>query len=253
MPSETFNMDAYLERIGYRGKLDISLETLKELHIAHTFSIPFENLDIYFNRAPLLDKETLFNKLVVMKRGGYCFEMNGLFSMVLREIGFKVKDLLAGGRLHQVLMVELDDKKYLVDVGYGNDGIAAPLLIEAGIEQEQFTNTYRFITNPNYGYMLQRKVGDEFQPMYVFTLQECSPMDYLISNHFTATYPESFFKKMKFCTMPTNKGRITLTDAHLKIIENGEVTQQVVADEKEFSELLKKHFNLDLDEIKAGR
>jgi N-hydroxyarylamine O-acetyltransferase len=250
MSPESFNLAAYLERINYRGNTDVSFETLNELHIAHTFNIPFENLDIYFNKPPQLDKECLFKKLVENKRGGYCFEMNGLFSIVLRELGFKVTDLLAGGRLHQVLMVELDAKKYLVDVGYGNDGIAAPLLIEEGVAQQQFTNTYRFIVDPVSGYILQRIVDGEYQQMYTFTLQECSPFDYLISNHFTATYPESFFRKMKFCTMPTREGRVTLTDQHLKVTENGLVTEQAISSDAEFNALLKKLFKLDIDAIK---
>jgi N-hydroxyarylamine O-acetyltransferase len=252
MATEAFNLNAYLDRINYHGSTEVSFETLNGLHTAHTFNIPFENLDIYFNRAPLLDKESLFKKLVTDKRGGYCFEMNGLFSIVLRELGFKVTDLLAGGRLHQVLMVELDDKKYLVDVGYGNDGIAGPLLMEEGLEQQQFTNTYRFLINPAFGYMLQRKADGEYQPMYTFNLQECSPMDYLISNHFTATFPESFFRKMKFCTMPTPEGRITLTDEHFKVVENGSVTEQKISGDAEFNGLLKKHFGLDLDAIRSN-
>jgi N-hydroxyarylamine O-acetyltransferase len=175
--------------------------------------------------------------------------MNGLFSIVLRELGFQVTDLLAGGRLHQVLMAQLGDDKYLVDVGYGNDGIAAPLLLQEGLEQEQFTNTYRFTKSPEFGYLLERRAGDAYQPMYAFTLQECSPMDYLISNHFTATYPESFFKKMKLCTMPTKEGRITLTDAHFKRTENGRVTEQKISGDAEVNALLKSQFGLDLDEI----
>ncbi|NLT14426.1 MAG: arylamine N-acetyltransferase [Clostridiales bacterium] len=250
MSPETFSLDAYFNRINYHGKTDVSFETLNALHIAHTFNITFENLDIYLHKPILLDKDALFNKLVVNRRGGYCFEMNGLFSIVLRELGFKVTDLLAGMRLHQVLMVELDDKRYLVDVGYGNDGIAAPLLIEEGIEQRQFTNTYRFVVDPAFGYMLQRKSDGDYQPMYAFTLQECSPFDYIISNHFTATHPESFFKKMKFCTMPTREGRITLTDQHFKVIKNGRVSEQPISGDTEFNELLKKHFGLDLDHIK---
>lgn len=253
MSSEAFNLDAYLERINYHGSKEPTYETLSDLHIAHTFNIPFENLDVFFHKPLPLDKESVYKKLVEQKRGGYCFEMNALFAVVLRELGFKVTDLLAAGRLHQVLMVEVDDKKYLVDVGFGNDGISAPLLLEEGLEQQQFTNTYRFVKNPDGSYLLQRKVDGEFQPMFPFSLQECAPLDYEISNHFTATYPDSFFKKMKFCTMPTPEGRITLTDQHFKVTENGQVTEQPLSGDEEFAELLKKHFCLDLDEIRGSK
>lgn len=261
MSNDFFNLYAYYERINYTGKSDASFETLNALHIAHTFNIPFENLDVFYKKPPSLENEALYKKIVENKRGGYCFEMNGLFSFVLKQLGFKVTDLLARGTLdgiqyfskrHQVLMVEIQDKRYLVDVGYGNDGIAAPLLLEEGIEQPQFTNVYRFLIDPKFGYVLQRKVNDTYQYMYAFKLDECYPMDFLMSNHFTATYPESFFLKMKLCTMPTKEGRITLTDDHFKIVSNGQVSEKKISGDIEFNELLKKHYGLDLDSIRSN-
>lgn len=260
MSNESLNIAAYLERINYTGKTDVSYETLYGLHTAHTFNVPFENLDVYCEKPILLDQDSLYKKLVENKRGGYCFEMNGFFSIVLKELGFKVTDLLCRGtrdginymaKLHQVLMVELDGKKYLVDVGYGNDGLTAPVLIEEGIEQKQFTHTYRLTTHPKYGYILQYKKGDEWQISYAFTLDECVPMDFQLSNHFTSTFPESFFRKMKFCTMPTKEGRITLTDTNFKILENGQLTETAIESEEEFKDKLKEHFGLDLDSIKT--
>jgi N-hydroxyarylamine O-acetyltransferase len=256
--NELFNVKGYLERIKYDGRTDVSYETLYGLHVAHTLNVPFENLDVYCRKPILLDRESLYKKLVEDKRGGYCFEMNGLFSIVLKELGFKVTDLLARGtmdgktyfaKLHQVLMVEIDDKRWLVDVGYGNNGITAPLLLEEGIDQQQFTHTYRLLKDPKYGYALQKKEGEQYNYMYAFTLEECVPMDYLLSNHFTATFPESFFIKMKFCTMPTKEGRITLTGDNFKVIANGEVTETKLSGGNEFNELLKKHFLLDFDLI----
>jgi N-hydroxyarylamine O-acetyltransferase len=147
-------------------------------------------------------------------------------------------------------MVEIGDIRYLVDVGYGNDGIAAPLLLEEGLEQQQFTNTYRLLTDPKFGYVLQRKVNDVYQYMYAFKLDECYPADFLMSNHYNATYPESFFLKMKFCTMPTREGRITLTDDHFKTTSNGQVTEKEISGDTEFNELLKTYFGLDLELIR---
>ncbi|WP_246169850.1 arylamine N-acetyltransferase family protein [Alkalibaculum sporogenes] len=256
---ELFNVGSYLERIKYKGKTDITYKTLYGLHTAHTLEIPFENLDVYYRKPISLDRESLFNKIVENKRGGYCFEMNGLFSFILEELGFKVTNLLARGTMdgktyfaktHQVLMVEIDDKRYLVDVGFGNDGITAPLLLEEEVEQQQFTNTYRILKEPKFGYVLQNKVGDEYRYMYAFTLDECCPMDYLMSNHFTETFPDSFFIKMKLCTMPTKDGRITLTDEHFKVISNNHVTETKISSDAEYNELLKSHFGLDLDLVK---
>ena len=258
MENQTFNIDAYLKRINYEGSTDVSFETLRGLHIAHTTNVPFENIDVFLKRPIKLDRETLFKKIVVNKRGGYCFEMNGLFSIVLKELGFKVTDLLARGtrdginymsRTHQVLMVEIKDQKYLVDVGYGNDGIMEPLLLEEGIEQEQVAYTYRLVKDEKLGYILQKKVGQEFQTMYAFTLEACCPDDYNMSNHYTATYPESFFRMVRLCTIPTTEGRITLFGNDLKVLANGEITQRTIENEDEFRQVVKDYFDLDLEEI----
>ncbi|MCR4434729.1 MAG: arylamine N-acetyltransferase [Clostridiales bacterium] len=259
MSNQFLSIDAYLERIKYEGKTDVSYETLYGLHTSHTLNVPFENLDVYFKKPILLDRDSLFKKIVENKRGGYCFEMNGIFSFVLQELGFKVTNLLARGTMdgktyfaktHQVLMVEIGEKRWLADVGFGNDGITAPVLLEEGIDQQQFTHTFRLLKDPKFGYVLQNKVGDEYRYMYAFTLEECYPADYLMSNHFTATFPGSFFTTMKMCTMPTIKGRITLTDRNFKILENGQVSEKKLSSDAEFDEILKKYFGLDMDLIR---
>ncbi|KZL90345.1 arylamine N-acetyltransferase family protein [Clostridium magnum] len=259
MADNLFNISDYLKRIKYDGKTDISYETLYNLHVAHTLNIPFENLDVYYRRPILLDRESLYKKIVENRRGGYCFEMNGLFSFILKELGFKVTDLLArvevGGKFfspktHQVLMVEIGEKRWLVDVGFGRNGIIAPLLLEEGLDQQQFNHTYRLIKDPKFGYVLQEKVDNKSIYMYAFTLDQCYPTDYLMSNHFTSSFPDSLFLKTQFCTMPTKEGRVALTGEHFKIIENGRVSEKKISNNAEFNELLKKHFSIDLDLIK---
>lgn len=246
----------YLERIKYEGSLEVSYETLYGIHVGHALNIPFENLDVYDKKPILLDKETLFKKIVENGRGGYCFEMNGLLSMVLKELGFQVTDLLARAcldgkvffaKLHHVMLVEIDDKKWLVDVGFGGEGITTPVLIQEGIDQKQFVNTYRIVTDPVFGYVLQRKAQDDYINIYAFHTEGCIPVDYVVANHFTSTFPESFFLKERFCTIPTDKGRITLTQEHFKVIEGDKITETKVADEKEFYELLKLHFKIPMD------
>lgn len=259
MTDGLLNLDPYLERTGYTGGTDISEETLRELHIAHTLNIPFENLDVYYGKPVLLDEVSLFNKIVKNRRGGYCFEMNGLFSFVLQRLGFKVTDLLARGTMdgikfsaktHQVLLVENGDRRWLADVGFGNDGIIAPLLLQDNLDQRQFAHTYRLIKNPTFGYVLQKKKANKYICLYAFTLNRCYPEDFLMSNHFTATFPESFFAKMRMCTMPTKEGRITLTDTRFKIIRNGNTAEKAIENDDEFNAVLKKHFNLDLNTIR---
>jgi N-hydroxyarylamine O-acetyltransferase len=255
-----FNLDSYFERINYKGGKEVNEDTLRELHIAQTLNVPFENLDVFYRRPILLDEAALYKKIVKEKRGGYCFEMNGIFSYVLQEMGFKVANLLArvtidGGvhyttRTHQAILVEAGGSRWLADVGFGNDGMIAPLLFEENTEQKQFAHAYRLVKHSTSGYALQKKQNDAYHPLYAFTLEACSPDDFLMSNHFTSTYPQSFFLTMRMCTMPTKLGRITLTDSHFKVVQKNEVLEKPIVSEDEFNALLKEHFSLDLALIK---
>jgi N-hydroxyarylamine O-acetyltransferase len=253
-------LDNYFARIGYSGAAGATLETLDALHTGHTFNIPFENLDVFCGRAISLEPDALYGKLVTRRRGGYCFEMNGLFSRVLAELGFHVTRLLARGafggaytaKTHEVMTAEIGGQAYLCDVGYGAEGIAAPLPLVVGAELTQFTNTYRFSEDPRFGYILERVTGDGFTPMYAFTLDECLPDDYELSNHYTSTHPASFFRMMKFVTMPTRSGRVTLTDNSFKTVANGRVTETPVSGNAEFAKLLAQRFGLDIDSIRRG-
>ena len=259
MIEDGFNLDLYFERINYTGSTEVNEDTLRDIHIAHTLNVPFENLDVFYKKQILLDEKSLFEKIVRNRRGGYCFEMNGIFSIVLKKLGFKVTDLLARvtidgtnytTRTHQALLVETGNSRWIADVGFGNEGIIAPLLLEEGAEQVQFAHCYRIVTHPEFGYALQKKTGDKYNYLYAFPLDKSSPEDFLMSNHFTSTFPESFFIIMRMCTMPTKEGRITLTDNQFKVIKNGDVYEEPVKNDKEFNAVLKKHFRLDLDLIK---
>ena len=262
MKSDIFNLDSYFERINYKGRTEAGEGALRDIHIAHTLNVPFENLDVFYRRPILLDGASLYKKMVKERRGGYCFEMNGIFSLVLQEMGFKVTNLLARvtidgihytTKTHQAILVETGGRKWLADVGFGNDGIIAPLIFEENTEQKQFAHTYRLITHPTLGYVLQKKNEGGYNPLYAFTPDECSPEDFLMSNHFTATFPDSFFLTMRMCTMPTKDGRITLTDSHFKVVDKNDVSEIPIANDDEFNTLLKEHFSLDLELIRPRK
>jgi N-hydroxyarylamine O-acetyltransferase len=262
MNSDSFNLNSYFERINYKGSTEVNESTLRDIHIAHTLNVPFENLDVFYKRPILLDEASLYKKIVKERRGGYCFEMNGIFSLVLQAMGFKVTNLLARvtidgihytTKTHQAILVETSSKKWLADVGFGNEGIIAPLILEENTEQKQFAHTYRLITDSTLGYVLQKKDADGYHPLYAFTLDECSPEDFLMSNHFTSTFPGSFFLTMRMCTMPTKEGRITLTDSHFKVVDKNEVSDLPIANDAEFTTTLKRHFGLDLELIRPEK
>jgi N-hydroxyarylamine O-acetyltransferase len=195
--------------------------------------------------------------------------MNGIFALILREIGFGVTELLArcslgGGeysaKTHEVLLVEAGGTRYLADVGFGSDGIAKPLVFEEGAEREQCGGVYRITVEPRYGFALERRDAGtpgsgavpEFAPLYAFSLEPGLPDDFIVANHYTSTHPDSFFRMMRFCTMPTPGGRVTLTDGHFKSAENGRVTERAVGGEDEFRALLAERFGLDADAAQSA-
>src|SRR5437762_1316123 len=149
---------AYLNRINYRGSLVPTPETLRDLQVAHLLTVPFENLSIHAKEPIVLEDEALFTKIVEHRRGGFCYEANGLFAALLRAIGFDVTMLSAevanreGGFSqpfdHMALMVKLE-QRWLVDVGFG-DSFLEPLLLDARSEQVQDNRAYRTIDEGSY-------------------------------------------------------------------------------------------------------
>ncbi|MDR1821501.1 MAG: arylamine N-acetyltransferase [Oscillospiraceae bacterium] len=251
--TEKLDLTQYFARIGYTGYAEPTAETLFALHTAHTHSIPFENLDVMRGKEISLNPQALFDKLVTRGRGGYCFEMNGLFSRVLSQLGFSVTRLLARSviapgvytaKLHEVMRIDVSGAAYLCDVGYGNEGISAPIQLDASAPQEQFGSTYRVSRDEKGRRVLERLTDGGFVPMYAFTDEEFGEADFEVASHYTSTHPSSFFRMLSFATMPTKTGRVTLTDSELKTVADGKTVIRQLSGRAEFNELLETVFGL---------
>jgi N-hydroxyarylamine O-acetyltransferase len=197
------DLDAYLRRIGHPGKPEPTLACLRDVHLAHAVSIPFENLDILLGRPIRLDLEGLQAKLVTGGRGGYCFEQNSLLAAALESIGFTVTRLAArvrfgrreiGARSHMLLRVETDGGPWLADVGFGGSGLLQPMAFEPGPSVEQFGWSYRLIPDGPER-VLQTEGPDGWADQYAFTLEPQHPIDYEVANHYTSTHPDSPFTR----------------------------------------------------------
>ncbi len=136
-----FNLDGYFKRIGYAGSTDVTLETLRSIHLQHAQSIPFENLNPFLRIPVVLDIDSLYQKLVLDRRGGYCFEHNLLLAEVLKTLGYRVKGLgarvlwnipegVVTARGHMLLLVEIDHDHFIADVGFGGMTLTSPLAVE---------------------------------------------------------------------------------------------------------------------------
>jgi N-hydroxyarylamine O-acetyltransferase len=255
------NVNAYLERILYRGSLAPTAATLRELQVAHLLTVPFENLSIHSSEPIVLNDEALFTKIVERKRGGFCYECNGLFAALLRALGFDVTMLSAevanasGGFSepfdHMALMVRLE-QRWLADVGFG-DSFLEPLLLDERSDQIQGERAYRITPDDNY-LILSRRVNEEWNPEYRFTLQLYEYQDFAGMCRYHQTSPQSHFTQGRICSRATaHGGRITLsagkgsTPSDMLLITttgNAERNEQVLQSREEYADALRTHFGV---------
>lgn len=255
------NMDAYLQRLNYNGPRTRTLETLQALHQAHLLAVPFENLDIHLGRAIVLEEEALYDKIVRQRRGGFCYELNGLFAALLRELDFEV-NLLSGrvmenGELgpefdHLTLLVQLDEDRWLADVGFG-DSFREPLRLEESKEQSQHGVAYRLNNSGGQWTMQRRLPNHDWEQQYRFTLQPHRLVEFDGMCHYHQTSPASHFTQQRICSRATPEGRVTLSDMRLIITDNGQRQETVLQNQEEYRHALQEHFGIDLDISKAYR
>ena len=163
MNKQQFDLDAYLQRVGYDGTTEPTVDSLKSLHYAQLYTIPFENFDIQLGRNINLNTEIIFEKLVHKKRGGYCFELNDIFLTALKSMGFDVRALLGrvhitgtlSGRGHQIELITINGKKWIADVGFGADTPRSPIPLEIYQPTTHDGQTVRLFKDGFFGIMLQ--------------------------------------------------------------------------------------------------
>jgi len=243
---------AYLERIGYRGPLAPTAETLRRLQLAHLLSVPFENLSIHAGEPIVLDDEALFDKIVVRGRGGFCYELNGLFAALLRSLGFKVEMLSAAvkGRAgefgpefdHMALLVTLAER-WLVDVGFG-DSFVEPLLLDERAEQAQGARAYRIDEDGDRLILMQRERAGGWEAQYRFGLRPHVYADFAGMCHYHQTSPESHFTRRRVCSLLTAEGRVTISELRLITTRGAEREERELAGEEEYAGALREHFRI---------
>jgi len=256
-------LDRYFERIRYYQSPVVNLQTLRDLHLLHLQNIPYENIDVFCHQGVKLDAETLTRKILLRRRGGYCFEQNGLFFMALAELGFKCHANMArvhrnrpqpGGRTHHINLVELGGRTWVCDVGLGGSGFREPLMLQADVEVEQLGEIYRLHESDVHGYYLQKKVGEAWQPLYTFKVEPAMPIDLSISNFYTSRSPEHVFLDAIMGTRMTTRGRVTLLDHTFKIFDltQGTLEKETVTDFAVYLGKLKEHLDVQLNEAEEA-
>jgi len=252
------DVDAYLERIGYAGAREPSAAVLAELHRAHMLAVPFENLDIHLGVENVLDPEHIFDKIVRRRRGGWCYELNGLFAFLLEALGFSVTRYSAAVVVgdppspdfaHLTLRVDLD-RPWLADVGFGAS-FTRPLRLDDAGDQERDGKRYRLAPADAHGGRMV--IHEDDAPQYAFALEPRRMEQFAEMCRRQQTDPGSHFLQAPMCTRATEEGRETLSGMRLITTTPAGRAERELADEAERAAVLRDVFGVDLgpDRIRA--
>lgn len=246
--------EKYLRRIGIENfNLPVSAESLKYLQKQHLLSVPFENLDIHWKRPILLDTGKFYRKIVEEKRGGFCYELNGLFNELLRSLGFQTRLVSArvsdgkGGFSneydHLAIVVTTGEGEYLADVGFGAF-TAEPLRIVTDLEQTDETGTFIVRQLDNEYLEIAKRDGESWHGEYIFKPLGRGLAEFAEMCNFHQTSPESHFTRGMVCSLMLDGGRKTLTDKKFIRTRSGEKSETEVNSSEEFNEILAREFQI---------
>jgi len=253
------DLDAYFQRIGYAGPRSVSADTLAAIHLQHPRTIPFENLNPFLRWPVRLDVQSLQQKLVRDKRGGYCYEHNLLLSHVLQQLGFRVRGLAARvlwnvpegtvrPRSHMLLLVDLDSRHYVADVGFGGLTFTAPLRLQVDIEQSTPHELFRLAASGE-GFVMQATCGDSWRSLYEFDLQEQLLADYEVVNWYLCNNPSSHFVTGLIAARPDRECRYALRGNELAVHHvNGGTERRLLTSTGELRGALEEIFRVTLPE-----
>ncbi len=252
MQADNFTLEDYFKRIGYQGVPAVDVKTLAALMRCQLFTVPFENLDVQAGKVVSMVPEEIVEKIIFNPRGGYCYEVNGLFAMALAALGFEYT--LIGARpmfyparrpkTHMVLAVKVDDQLWLCDLGFGSFGIRAPLnlsLVDKTIQQDD--DFFRIGKLGDNNFIMQALVDGEWVSQYGFDLYPHEWIDFFPANFLNSKHPEAIFVQKLLVVKHNPTGRSILVGNRLKKMANGIVESRELAD-AELQTVLRDEFGL---------
>jgi len=246
------NVEKYLERIGITEKPDVDFNFLSLIQERHMLSVPFENLNIFHDTPIRLDLDSLYDKIVERRRGGYCYELNGLLAWLLTSLGYDVS-ILSGQVIrddgtfgpefdHMVLLVHLD-QNYIVDVGFG-DSVRSPLPLSGEVVAD-VSGSYRVMPEScSNALLFEKSINGEWTSEFRFTLAPRQIDDFREMNIYQQTSPESHFNTNLIVSIATQDGRVSISsESFIETIGSDKKRRPILSKEERLN-LLEQYFGI---------
>ncbi|MGE5452115.1 MAG: arylamine N-acetyltransferase family protein [Acidobacteriota bacterium] len=251
MQASNFDLTRYLQRIGFEGPARPDIDTVARMMRSQLQTVPFENLDVQAGKIVSMVPEDIVDKIVHRPRGGYCYEVNGLFAMALQALGVPYQFVacrpmfypVRRPKTHMALVLKLDGVQWLVDLGFGSHGIRQPMRLDGSGEAiQQGPDQFR-LTPTGDTHLLQAFSEGQWLNQYEFNLSPQEWVDFAPANYLNSTHPDAIFVQKRLIIVHTPGGRHVLLGDTLKTHEAGQVTQRTVA-EPELGGVLAELFGL---------
>jgi len=252
MNPENFTLQRYFERIGYRGKARADAATLAEMMRCQLFTVPFENLDVQAGRVISLVPQDIVEKIIDRKRGGYCYEVNGLFSMALGALGIPFRFVAARPmfyparrpKTHMAVIATVEGEDWLCDLGFGSYGIRAPMRLGVlDVEVPQDADRFMLSRAESGEYLLRSRSGDKWLNQYEFDLSPQEWVDFEPANYLNSTHPGAIFVQKLLVVLHNELGRDILAGNNLKTVTNGKIEERML-DQEERRSVIDSKFGL---------
>jgi len=247
-----FDLQQYLKRIKFEGEIQLNLEGIKKLMQSQIFSVPFENIDVQAGKAISLIGDDIVNQIVTKNRGGYCYQINGIFSLMLQEIGLPhyyiaVRPLVnpdPNAKTHLAIIATIENEEYLIDLGFGGNSIREPLkLSEIGTEIQHDWDTFSLVKTDENEFLLQILIGKEWTNLYSFDLTPQRWIDFKPANYYNYSNPDSVFTQKLIVVLQNPSGKKILSKNSLKSVTNG-ITEIISFEDNQLDTVLETEFNL---------
>ncbi|MES2182843.1 MAG: arylamine N-acetyltransferase [Pseudomonadota bacterium] len=239
MQAENFILQEYFNRIGFSGDATVDIATITKIMRCQLFSVPFENLDVQAGKGVSLIPEVIVEKIIGRNRGGYCYEVNGMFAMAMQALGVDYQLIAARPMLypvrrpktHMAVVIRLANESWLCDLGFGSCGLRAPMLLSlVDTEIKQDSETFLLTKISEREYLLKALVEGEWANQYAFDLCPQEWIDFEPANYLNSTHPDALFVQKLLVVLHNPKGKDILFGDMLKTVENGIVKKQTISE-----------------------